>query len=498
MALASLRPATAETLTAKVLARRSEEIHAARQGALSAVDVLFGDEYGEEKKRLARQALEYVLANAPKQTEPATVQTRKKEPPPWVIKLFNSLQLVGFLVLAVAVVYVNWPQPKQSLLVDIPEKPTTPAVITDLADVQWKGNALKLGEPMPRGEALSFDSGTVELLFFNGVRSVIEGPADVILMNERQVFCRQGNWSVTVPPSGIGFEIQTPGATIRDLGTQFYATIDGKNSDVHVLKGAVEVENGKKVLLKTNQAVKVRPGELLDRMTTVADFFVPKTEMRRRSNDDRQRNPPSVAATQLPILSIDFAKENPEGATLYSGAQENGTFQFTDAESRIRLRAMGSLSSFTVLLTVKVDRLKGGFNPILMSEGVKQGGLVWNVTQSGAMGFGVRGQSLRSKGTFETPIVFTRELLGQWVQLGFSVDEKRGRMSIYVNGDPVCSAKLSNNVPVTLNQLDVGNWKHKDNVGQLDGAVERIQVFDRALELHEIRNLQKPEWSATQ
>ena len=490
-ALKTLRPALARALEESLL----ESLRSGKLRTPSSCE----DDYRmivprdlDELARLAAQS----PSTAVDRPKAAAVPRKKKQKPPskpsawWFV--MRPIIFWGVSMMIVLFFYERFrleQQPWHEAL----EKPTTPAVVTDLADVQWKGFAPKLGEPLQPGQ-LAFESGTVELLFYNGVRSVIEGPADLILMNESQVFCRRGNWSVNVPPSGVGFEIQTPGCTVRDHGTQFYAAIDGKNSEVHVLKGAVEVENGKKVLLKTNQAVKVHPGEILDRMATIADFFVPKTEMRRRSNDYWQRHPfPTLPSPRgggesggtSPALSVDFSQENPEGVTLFFGSRENGAFRFTGVNSRIRLKPLGKLSSFTVLINVKVDRITDGISPILMSEGTKPGGIVWNIAPNGTMAFGIRDS--RGKGIAETPIVFSRELLGQWTLLGLSVDERRGQVSVYTTGDMVCSLKLSNSGPADLNALDLGNWKLKANVGQLNGAVKSVTVFDRALELHEIR-----------
>jgi len=505
--LRTLRPASMEKLEDWIIESvRLEDLYSTRQKAVDAVNVLFGAEFDEDRKLIARILLEDVLKNAPHHPEPSAVQPREKETSLLPSKFYNTFPFVGFLVLAIAVIYANWQKTPDWTPFDTPEKPTTPAVVIDMADVQWTGESPKLGEPLQPGQ-LAFESGTVELLFFNGVRSVIEGPAELTLLNEGRVFCGQGKWSVTVPPSGIGFEIQTPHSTIRDLGTQFYAAVDEKNCDVHVLKGKVELKDGggKKTVFKANQAVSTRAGEILDRMGSVAEFFVPKNEMRRRSGDYWQRNPvPSPRGGGMgPTFSVDFSQENPEGVTLFSvkrvpgRSPEQTVPRFVERNSRIRLKSLGKLSAFTVLVDIKINRLSGESNPILMSEGTKQGGLVWNITPKGAMIFGLRGRTSQGNKMFVSPIVVTKESLKQWMQLGLSVNE-RGRMSVYINGDMVCSAKLPNVEAVDLSELDLGNWKLKENIGQLDGTVESVTVFDSALEWHEIRNQQKPEWSAAQ
>ena len=417
------------------------------------------------------------------------------------------IAVVAFVGIMIGAVYISLFSPKNDTInYGIAEKRQTPAVIVDAADVQWKGDAPKLGESLMPG-TLAFESGTVELLFFNGVRSVIEGPADLTLLNDSKVFCNKGNWSVTVPPSGIGFKIQTPQGTIRDLGTQFFAAIDDKKLDVHVLKGAVELKDtaGKITLFQSNQAGLARVGEKLVRMATTPENFVTKTEMRQRSDDYFTRNPPSVVERTEPVLSVDFSQQElPQGVTVFScspvpgRSPERGAVRFASSESRIRLPSLSELSSFTVLIDIKIDRQYSAFRPILMSAGSQRGGLVWNITPSGSMRFGIRQQATQGKGMFETPPVFADNLLGEWVQLGLCIDKAKSEMSVHLNGDKICIAKLENIGSINLNELDVGSWKLKTNSGHLKSTVERIVVFDRVLEMTEIRLLQKPAWSAAQ
>ena len=408
--------------------------------------------------------------------------------------IMMPVMALAFMVLLIWSMYLSLFPPKQDdFSFGAALKPPTPAVMTDVADVQWTGNAPKLGEPLSPG-ALAFESGTIELLFYNGVRSIIEGPADLVLLGENQLFCRQGKWSVTVPPSGVGFEIQTPHATIRDLGTQFFAAVDAEKCDVHVLKGSVELKDltGKKTVFKTDQAGLTRIGANLVRATTAPEHYVTKTEMRKRSDDHLRRHPPPVRTALEPILSVDFSQNPPEGVSVYSCSRvsgrssEHGAFLFDNFNSRIRLPSLGKLTSFSVLIDMKVNRLSDT-HPILMSSGSERGGLIWNIVPSGAILFGIRQQTTAEKKMFETPVVFTDNMIGQWMQLGLSVDKSRGEMSVYLNGDKISVAKLSNVDSVDLNALDIGNWKLRTNVAHLHGAVESVLIFDSALELSEIR-----------
>lgn len=402
-------------------------------------------------------------------------------------------------------------------------EPLAVAVITNIDDVQWPEDVQppRLGEPLPPG-TLRFESGLIELLFFNGVRSVVEGPAELILLNEKQVFCRKGNWSMTVPPQGGGFEIQTSHWTVRDIGTEFFVSIDNGNCDLHVLKGTVEMEkpaceNGtpEKIVFTTDQAGGFRSGELLTRMTADFERFISQSEMRRRADaflcNNRKGQIDRKKIARSAICVVD-AKENAvrwgnfASAELYGGMPTEGLtpktpgILFTRPEDRLRLKTSGETKSLTVLLWMRIDRLNDELNPILMSEGMPQGGIVWHLSPQGAFLIGIRNRAAHGAETLQTPNVYTADRLGRWTHLALSINDKSQWLTVYMDGDPIYSKRLSRTVPLNLNGLDIGNWKPQqslfDNVRQLDGAFGKAMVFDRALEIEEIRTLYRQEKGA--
>lgn len=380
------------------------------------------------------------------------------------------------------------------------------AVMTDQADVVWSENSMqpKLGDPLFAG-TIEFDSGTIELLLFNGVRCVIEGPADLILLSEKRVFCRHGTWSVTVPPQGTGFEIQTPSLVVRDLGTEFLAVVDANKSEVQVLKGLVEVENtdSPKTVLETGQGALFRMNRPVEIGLAKLDRFISRSEMRRRSNDFLERSTKTRSSyAETPreaIRKIDFTQTVPNDANLYGGQLINGSrpgskaFHFSGTNDRIRLRRAGNVEALTFVVSLRVDRLSREINPILMTEGTTHGGLVWHVLPDGQFIIGSRYQNARKRGVFRTPIVLTPENLGRWVTLAWTLQGSDGRFTVYADGAPVYSGFLPYSPKLNLDAIDIGSWKLKSGGGdkqhRLDGAVESVLLFDRVLTLEEIRAL---------
>lgn len=444
----------------------------------------------------------------PRQTpqEPPRIPTKTKSFRPLLpMPLLALVILLVFLPL----IYREWnPSPDDSVSRDLPRKPNTPALVIRAADVVWAEKSAKplLGEPLLPG-ALSFESGTVELLFFNGVRAVVEGPAEIILMNEFQVFCRRGYWSVDVPPQGVGFEIQTPHLVVRDLGTKFFTSIDGNLCDVHVLQGRVEVKRDLKQTWSFNadQAASFQSDALLERFAAETKRFVDHDRMGRlfeaflqrtgQLPDERRRR----TLEESEICSVDFRRQPLRDAAVYNGLWTTGdtpdslAFRFDDPRAKVRLKPLGTVSAFTAALRLRVDRLNPELNPILMSEGARQGGILWHITPRGTMLVGIRQKNSRSAELFETPVLFTDEQLGRWTQLALSLDGQNGTIRIFMDGNAVFFARFDASFSPDLSALDVGNWTPqsgtRDTVHHLDGAVETVRVFDHALSLTDIRSL---------
>src|SRR5207302_53552 len=95
------------------------------------------------------------------------------------------------------------------------------------------------GDLLAKG-SLALDAGVVELGFPTGARIAIEGPARLELKGANSVQLRQGKAAAEVPRSGRGFSVQTPIATVVDLGTRFGVGVSSDNaSRVDVFEGRV-------------------------------------------------------------------------------------------------------------------------------------------------------------------------------------------------------------------------------------------------------------------
>jgi hypothetical protein len=127
------------------------------------------------------------------------------------------------------------------------DAPSSVAIIRNTADVQWSyiGASKSARSSILLGEPLTITSGTMELELNAGTKLVVEGPADWSIDGDNRVSLRAGKLFAHVPENAIGFTIETPTATIVDLGTEFAVETDSAGrTDVEVVAGKVDVHYG--------------------------------------------------------------------------------------------------------------------------------------------------------------------------------------------------------------------------------------------------------------
>lgn len=381
------------------------------------------------------------------------------------------------------------------------------ATLVDIANVAWKDEknvSISLGTPF-YSDRLHFSSGTLELLFFSGVRCIVEGPADFTLVDRKQIFAHQGSFSVEVPPQGKQFEIRTPRYLIRDLGTRFQADIDTVSGKVQVLEGTVEVEGteaDRHVVLEEKQAVRILKNGRIEPESIDFSRYISTEEMRRRSGPLLKFASPLLVRRSLgsrtPVFQLDpdhpdhsiklFGCETVEGRT-----PETKAFRFLNKNDRIRLRLSGPKESLSGIAWIRVDRLLPDQNPILVSEGALQGGFFWKITGNGTILFGWRYRKWHSVESIESPIVPTEEFLGRWIQLAFTYDVPNRLATVYMNGQPLVSETMAKPTALSLDNLDLGNWKtNETNEGAfqpLDGAIAEFELYTAPLTSIDIRSI---------
>lgn len=101
------------------------------------------------------------------------------------------------------------------------------------------------GDSLEFGRKLMIGQGVARLSFRSGVDAIVEGPATLTVVHAGKIELAGGGSWFHVPPDARGFEVDCPGFTVTDLGTEFGVDLrEDLAAQVHVLKGEVEAKAG--------------------------------------------------------------------------------------------------------------------------------------------------------------------------------------------------------------------------------------------------------------
>ena len=90
---------------------------------------------------------------------------------------------------------------------------------------------------------IAWSRAIVQVTFTGGAEVMITAPAEFDLLSDERLVLKRGKLSARVPEPARGFTVETPSATLVDLGTEFAADVDRDgNGEVHVFRGEVIVK----------------------------------------------------------------------------------------------------------------------------------------------------------------------------------------------------------------------------------------------------------------
>ena len=155
---------------------------------------------------------------------------------PWFYRLWPRLATASAAILALALVGV-------SLWLQHPPVAASSGLarVTRLqsAQVPAQAAAFQTGQKLEPGR-LTLVAGAVEISLSNGVTIVFEGPGEIELLTPMRILLHAGQAVVRVPKNARGFQLETPGASLVDMGTEFGMKAGpGSSTDVQVYEGVV-------------------------------------------------------------------------------------------------------------------------------------------------------------------------------------------------------------------------------------------------------------------
>lgn len=141
-----------------------------------------------------------------------------------------------------------------------------PILIATLSGVQnavWDEGQIGQhhGASLVAGHEIRLKSGVIEVTFYKGAKVQFKGPVKAILQNDNAAQLLSGKLVAHVPKSAVGFAVETPTATIVDLGTEFGAEVQDGSVETQVFVGEVMIQQPGNKGVSTAGGVRVGAGQ---------------------------------------------------------------------------------------------------------------------------------------------------------------------------------------------------------------------------------------------
>jgi hypothetical protein len=393
------------------------------------------------------------------------------------------------------------------------------------AATEWR-----VGQTIPPG-SMAWDAGLMQLEFYCGATVVVEGPAEIEILDESRVVCRLGRLRAHVSEPARGFAVLAPSFELVDLGTEFGLNVSGDGAaEVHVFDGKVELYDAQSNRnLATRRELNAGDALAVDRDGTAnpiaardADFVTPArlsqmTDSRRREQlgdwrafrDSLQNDPRVVAYFPFDRSDTDdrlLVGYGTNGSTL-TGAivgcewsegrwPDKPSLQFKRPGDRVRVNIPGEFASATYSTWLRVDGLDRQQNSLLLTDGFGINRPHWQIRQRGNLVLGVRHSETVSH-SYVTEPIFNLFRLGQWIHLATVYDADQACVIHYVNGELATreSFKEPASGLLTIGDATIGNWSvpanrhRRSSVRNLNGCLDELIVFGEALDDQEVRHI---------
>jgi len=419
-----------------------------------------------------------------------------------------------------------------------PNASASVAVLTHSADAVWAdgGAERQNGEPLTPGW-LKLKSGAVQVEFSRGARVVLEGPAELRLLTNNEVYLRTGKLRAHVPEPAHGFTVRGREFSVVDHGTEFGVHIPlAGGSQVHVFSGLVALHRAQVAErpLRKDQAVQINEGGVKE-IPARRDHFLSDEELARRERASVHGRlvawrAASHSLSQHPsaLLHLDFEGDRgwarsipnrawravPEAPASMVGCEfadgrwpGKGAVEFNRPDDRLRLNLPGGFQSMSLVAWVRVDSLPDRPQSLVMADGLGTGDVQWYLSRWGELGFGVHiGKSDDPTGWryHHTQTLITADMLGSWVCLATVFDGTTDTVTHYFNGQPVGVAQLGVRTLLQLETFEIGNWALRpgdqqragvvprgsgDTARNLHGRIDELAIFSAPLSVEEVLHI---------
>jgi hypothetical protein len=171
---------------------------------------------------------------------------------PWAGKLrraaarpFWSVAAALGLLVVLAVTASRWisrePVPPAAMPRAAERRDRNVAWLVNAQDCQWVGAEAQMpGRDMRAGKLLRLASGLAEIEFECGAQVILQGPAELVLVDGQTARLARGSLTARVPEPAHGFTVLFRRGKVVDLGTEFGLSVDEQGATtVRVFRGVV-------------------------------------------------------------------------------------------------------------------------------------------------------------------------------------------------------------------------------------------------------------------
>lgn len=396
------------------------------------------------------------------------------------------------------------------------------AVLTQASEARWRpGSAIPaMGQFIGTG-TLELESGWAMLEFVSGAELMITGPAQVQVCAANEITCESGSLTIQQPTPSAGFVVRTPAGVLQDIYHTVALQVRPETTDLLVAsgRGSLRLKDGGSTPCPVGEILRIVRGGTFSKITGKNDVFARQLQHAARQSAVGRALPGHwLAASKRQNMHPDLllrytfddippdllrvpnqaSRSGPgvDGA-IGGGAIRQGRWPFKKAlefQRRfdgVRMTVPGTYETITMAAWIRIDSLNNTFNAIFMSDGIRPGGLHWQIRDSGSIGIGVL------KGTYpayESPPVITPERFGKWLHLAVVYDLNRGSTSHYLNGRLVSRHALEEPRLVLIRSAMLGNWDPANDydpamIRNFNGRIDDFSIYQTALSDDEIKEL---------
>lgn len=323
------------------------------------------------------------------------------------------------------------------------------------------------------GDRITFKKGLIEVVYFSGVRVVLEAPADFEITGRNSGFLHEGKLVAEVDDERAhGFVIDGPSGRLVDLGTKFAVAVQKSGAmEVHVMEGEVDATatggeasslgKDEAMQLENGQAVSMEmdSGKFVTRMPSYLSEPPRSVRWRFDGEGDRVKNTGNGLASRNADGRLISYSGKGSGPKRIEGVFGKGlSFDGADSFVESDFEGVGGGAPRTVAFWVKApedfNKLQG-YGMISWGDKKVSGG-AWQISVNGTAGDGPLGR-LRI-GTHRGQVIGTTDLRdGKWhhcavVMYGDESDEPNTSTHIllYVDGGLEPAARKSVRVVNTM------------------------------------------------